>query len=435
MDGYTPRMDPAERLYLPDAKLALFQATVTDVREYARRDGVPIWQVALDRTAFYPTGGGQPHDTGTLLARSRSGAELRLPVDAVEEDEQGEVWHQTGKPLPAGTEVEGAVDWDRRRDHMQQHTGQHLLSAVLADAYGAPTVGFHLGEMDATVDLLLETRDAQKALLEQLPEVERRVNEHVGRDLPVNVCTVSREEAEKLLAAGRLRKLPPREGPIRVVSIPGLDENACGGTHVSRLGEAGPVLLRETERTKRGLRLHFLCGLRAVAAARADWVELGAAASMLSVGSSAVAGAVLRLQAEARALVKERQRLREELAESHAVQLAVEERIEHGLRLVCRVFRDRDVEFVKLLAAKLLQAVPHTAAVLVSTVGEMPSVVVASNVAPGTRTSQGCDALLREVLEPYRLRGGGTAELAQAQVPDGFVEAVVETLKRRLAGG
>ena len=427
-------MNPAERLYLQDAKLTLFRAVVTDVREYARKDGATIWQVALDRTAFYPAGGGQPYDTGVLLARSRSGAELRLPVDAVEQDEAGEVWHRTGKPLLAGTEVEGTIDAGRRLDHMQQHTGQHLLSAVLADQYEAPTVGFHLGEADATIDLAVDGRAAQAALLEALPEAERRVNEHVMRDLPVSVRMVSREDAERLLAAGRLRKLPPREGPIRVVSLAGLDENACGGTHVSRLGEIGPVLLREAERVKRGLRLHFVCGGRALGAARADWVELGAAATMLSVGSSGVAEAVLRLQSETRALAKERQRLREEIAEHYAVQLAVEERIQHGLRLVCRVFRDRDVDFVKLLAAKLLAAVPHTAAVLVSKSSDTPSVVVASNVVPGARIRQGCDALLREVLAPYRLRGGGTAELAQAQVPAELLETVMETLKRRLAG-
>ncbi len=421
-------MNPGERLYLQDAKLVLFRAAVTDVREYARKDGVSVWQVALDRTAFYPTGGGQPHDTGTLLARSRGGAELVLPVSAVEEDEAGEVWHTTGKPLPAGTEVEGAINAGRRGDHARQHTGQHLLSAVLADRYGAPTVGFHLGEKDATVDLLTEARDA---LPERLPEVERQVNEHILQNLPVGVRTVSREEAEKLLEEGRLRKLPPREGPIRVVSIEGLDENACGGTHVGRLGEIGPVLLRETERLKSGLRLHFVCGGRAVRAARADWVELGAAAAMLSVGAGGVAEAVLRLQAETRALAKERLRLREEIAEDYAVQLAVEVRIEHGLRLVCRVFRNRDVEFVKLLAAKLLLAVPHTAAVLVSTSGEVPTVVVASNVAAGTP----CDALLREVLLPFKLRGGGTAELAQAQVPEELLEGVTEMLRRRLSGG
>ncbi len=431
-------MATAERLYLSDPKATTFRATVTDIREFARKDGVQVWHVALDRTAFYPTGGGQPHDLGVLKATSRSGAELSVSVDDVVEDEAGEVWHATTKPLLTGTDIDGRVDSARRLDYTQQHTGQHLLSAVLAGDFGVSTVSFHLGEVDATIDLALDTKAVQAAVTERLPDVEERVNRHITRDLAVSTRTVSNEEARALLAAGSVRKLPPREGPIRLVEIPGLDLNACGGTHVERLGEIGPVLLRETERVKKGLRLHFVCGMRAVRVAREDWAELGAAASMLSVGRADVAATVLRLQAEARALVKERQRLREEIAGSHAVQLAVEERIEQGLRLVCRSFTDRDAEYIKLLASKLMQSVPHTSALLVSTPAAsgdgVATVVIASNVVPSTHVPRGCDGLLREVLAPYNLRSGGTGELAQAQVPADLLEAITTTLERRLAG-
>ncbi len=426
-------MATPERLYLDAPKLTTFRATITDVREYARRDGVQVWQLALDRTAFYPTGGGQPHDLGTLKAVSRSGAELSVAVEDVVEDDAGEVWHVTGKPLLSGTEVEGQVDAERRLDHMQQHSGQHLLSAVLADEFGAKTVAFHMGSDYASIDLALEDADAQNALPARLLEVEQRVNRHIAKDLPVTVRTVSHEEAQALLAAGAVRKLPPREGPIRLVEIPGIDLNACGGTHVERLGEIGAVLLRETERVKKGMRLHFVCGLRAIAAAHADWTELHETASLLSSGSRGVAAAVLRLQAEARALAKERQRLREEIAESQAVQLAVEERIERGLRLVCRVFPHRDVEFVKLLAAKLLEAVPQTVAILVSKSDEPATVVLASNVASSLQGQRGCNDMLREVLTPFHLRGGGSATLAQAQVPAELLDTVVGALERRAA--
>ncbi len=416
-----------ERLYLQDSKLLNFEAEVTDIREYARAGGEQVWQVTLDRSAFYPEGGGQPWDTGLLKARARSGAELEIPVEAVMEDEAGEMWHTVRKPVLAGTAVSGFVDADRRTDHRQQHSGQHLLSAVLADEYGARTVGFHLGEEDVTVDLAVSDRGALTAAL---PEVEKRVNRLIASNLPVVLRTVSQEEAQALLAAGAVRKLPSRSGDIRLVEMPGVDLNACGGTHVGSLGEIGSVLLRGMERIKAGLRLHFTCGLRAVQAARATFDSLGEAAGLLSVGSADVPSAVQRVQAEAKALVKERVRLREELAGHHAVRLAVEEHIVDGLRLVVRVFPDRDAEYVKLLAQKLLAAVSHTAAVLASSAEEPATLYVACNHAP----SAGCDAMLREVLASHGLRGGGTKELAQGQVPAALLQQVADELSRRMKG-
>ncbi len=428
--GYTwCNMPAAKRLYFDDPALFDFRARVTDIREFARKDGVQIWQIALDRTAFFPAGGGQPCDRGVLRAKARSGVELTVAVDDVQEDEAGEVWHSTTKPLLTGTSVEGTVDSARRLDHMQQHSGQHLLSAVLADDFGLRTVSFHLGESETTIDLDVNGPAVQAAVLEQLVEVELRVNRHIRANLPVHVRWVGSAEAHKLLAEGAVRKLPSRDGDIRLVEIPGLDLNACGGTHVRALGEIGVVLLRGTERVKKALRLHFVCGLRGVQAARADWEELGKTASALSVGMNGVRTAVERLQAEVRSLAKERTQLREELAGSYAVQLAVEEQIQGGLRLVVRTFQDRDAKYVELLAKKLLEAVPHTAAVLVSSAQNPSTVVVASNLHP----PRGCSALLTEVLAPWKLRGGGTAEMAQAQVPGELLPAVTEALVRLLS--
>jgi alanyl-tRNA synthetase len=425
---------PAERLYHHDPMLLEFRATVTDVREFARRDGRQIWQVALDRTAFYPTGGGQPCDGGTLTAHSRSGAALIAVVEEVSEDESGEIWHSTEKPLLAGTVVVAQVDGVRRKDHTQQHSGQHLLSAVLAEDFGVETISFHLGQDDTTIDLALESREAQIAILDRLPDVEQRVNAAITRNLPVRTHTMTLDAAQALLAEGRLRKLPPVEGEVRVVEIAGLDLNACGGTHVSALGEIGVVLLRDTERVRKSLRLHFLCGQRAVQAARADFEEMRQAAAALSVGRNRVSETLQRMLPEMRSLNKERSRLREELAESHAVQLAVEEHIVGGLRLVCRTYNDRDPEYLRLLATRLLEAVPLTAAVLASSGHDPAAVIVAANVdVPG-----GCDGLLKHVLARFQLSGGGTAERAQAQVPldttDAVVKALQEELTRRMAG-
>ncbi len=417
------------RLYLENSKLLQFRAAVTDIREFARKNGQQVWQIALDSTAFYPTGGGQPHDLGTLTAQSRSGAELTVVVEDVTEDEAGTVWHTTVKPLLTGTVVQGTVDAARRLDHIQQHTGQHLLSAVLADDFGLRTVGFHMGEQDVTIDLAVEDRAAQDAVLTDLHTVETRVNLHIAGNARVTVREVSGEQAQALLAEGALRKLPAREGPIRLVEIAGLDLNACGGTHVQALGEIGVLLLRETERTRKALRLHFMCGLRAVRAAREDWTELTAAAGALSVGCADVSAGVQRLLAETKALSKERLRLREEIAESHAVQLAVEERIVEGLRVVHRTFADRDADYLKLLATRLLQAVPRTVALLVSCLQEPATLILASN----TALPRGCNVLLKDALAPYALRGGGTAELAQAQVPQQLLQPISDALLKKIA--
>src|ERR1700753_1844720 len=204
----------SQRLYYADPSLSSFDARVSDIREVSRAQGRSLWQIALDRSAFYPTSGGQPHDTGLLTATSTGGALLQAPILAVEEDEHGEVWHTTPKPLLAGTAVRGYVDWSRRRDHMQQHSGQHLLSAVLFRQLGAATVSFHLDEMTSTIDLAREAISA-----EELERVEETVNEVIVENRAVTIRTISSGEAKMLLAAGSLHKLPDREGDIRLIEI------------------------------------------------------------------------------------------------------------------------------------------------------------------------------------------------------------------------
>jgi alanyl-tRNA synthetase len=255
----------SERLYYSDSFLKTFTGAVTDVRELADSNGEPIWKLALNRTAFYPTSGGQPFDTGQLSAPSLDGAALKVPVEQVEEDEQGAVWHFVRQPIVAGTLVKGQVDWERGFDHMQQHTGQHLLSAVFSRELQAPTISFHLGESTSTIDL------ASGPLAHQsLERMERIVNEIIGEDRQVTTRDLPRDEAEAMLAAGQLRKLPDRQGTIRVIDIADYDKNACGGTYVRSTGQIGGLQLRTVERVSRGVRVEFVCGLRAVVAARVD---------------------------------------------------------------------------------------------------------------------------------------------------------------------
>ncbi len=183
-----------ERLYYRDAFLTRFTARVEDIREVSRQGGRQVWQVSLDRSAFYPDSGGQPHDLGTLTARSPSGAVLAAAVSAVAEDDDGTVWHSTEKPLLAGTEIEGEIDWARRLDHMQQHSGQHLLSACFLRELGAATVSFHLGAEVSSIDLALA--DGVDAL--DGAEVERvsaAANLLVAEDRAMRVHFVSPERS------------------------------------------------------------------------------------------------------------------------------------------------------------------------------------------------------------------------------------------------
>src|SRR5271156_6515954 len=268
----------ADRLYYDNSFLKRFDAVVTDIRLVSRTGGEALWQLALDRSAVYPTSGGQPYDKGTLAATSRNGAVLEVSIDEVEEDENGEVWHFTAKPLAAGTTVHAAINWDRRLDHMQQHSGQHLLSAIFSRELAAHTVSFHLGEESSTVDL--DTSSIAHASLER---IERLANQIIAEDRPLSMRTVRREEADAMLAAGQLRKLPEREGDIRLVEIEGIDLNACGGTHLRSTGQIGGLTLRSTERVRNGLRVEFVCGLRAIATARRDFSLISEAAATLSV--------------------------------------------------------------------------------------------------------------------------------------------------------
>lgn len=424
---------PAERLYYSDSAPTRFTAIVTDIRERTRNGSSSVWQVALDRTAFYPTSGGQPYDTGTLTATAPSGARLQAPITEVEEDEQGEVWHLTPKPLLAGTQVEGIVDYERRLDHMQQHSGQHLLSALFSREFGAHTISFHLGDAISTIDLNVPSVEPA-----QLAQIEKLANEIVAQARPVTLRTVSATEAEKLLETGTLRKLPPRAGDIRLVVIPGdstpdLDVNACGGTHVTSTSQIGAVLIRGTERIRQSTRVSFLCGNRAIAAARADDALLTQLSRDLSATRPEIPATLARLKAEARVTAKERQSLREELANYHAARLLVEDPPANDRRIVRRIFSDRDADYIKLLGSRLISAAAHTIGLLASTQQQdAPAAVV---LACSPELNQHAGELLRGTLSEFGGRGGGSPTLAQGLVPVDQLAVALDALEAKLRPG
>ena len=409
----------SERLYYSDSFLKIFTGVVNGVREVPGISGEPIWQMSLDRTAFYPTSGGQPFDTGVLHSTSPGGTTEEIPIEQVEEDEEGAVWHFARTPLSVGTHVEGRIDWDRRFDHMQQHTGQHLLSAVFLRELQAPTVSFHLGECVSTIDVAIAPPAHHS-----LERMERLANEIIGEDRAVAALHISREKAEAMLAAGGLRKLPDRQGAIRLIEIAECDRNACGGTHVRSTGQIGGLLIRGLEKVSRGARIEFVCGLRAVRAARGDAAILNETTGLLSTGAAELPAAVKRLLLEGKAGTKERQKLRQELAAFQAATLIAEKQVENGLRLVVREFKDRDRDYVKMVASQTAAAAASTAVVFCAKESNPFRVFVARS----RDLEIDCGRILREALHQFGLRGGGSAELAQGDIPEEHEPALLAYL-------
>ena len=415
----------AERLYY-DSPALEFTARVTDIRLVATERGesgekAQLWQVSLDRTAFYPESGGQPWDTGALIATARSGATLEVPVERVEEDEAGEVWHFVRKPLVQDTEITGRIDAERRQDHTQQHSGQHLLSAVFLAQLGARTVSFHLGAESSTIDLALPD-GMQFFVREQLEAVEAEVNRLIFQDRPLTARWHTREEAEAMLAKGLLRKLPERSGAMRVMEMRGVEFNACGGTHVSSTGAIGGLLLRRLEKVKGGWRVEFVCGLRAVRVARQDFALLSGAASSLSVAAADVPARIAAMQEENKAAAKERRALLEELASARAAELLASAPAGAGVQAIF----GKPVEFAKRVAS-LVSAAGHPAVIGVTEAG---SGAIALALPPSL--GQHAGNLLREVLTAHEARGGGSAESAQGVCRADQVAELVAKLCLRL---
>ncbi len=418
-----------DRLYYADSFLTNFDATVTDIQELSRANGQSLWRIALDRSAFYPTSGGQPYDTGRLIATARSGAELTAEIVGVEEDEgDARVWHHTSKPLLAGTPVRGEIDTARRLDHIQQHSGQHLLSAAFVQICGAPTVSFHLGEASSTIDLAIDSlTDAA------LQQVEALSNQVIAEDRPVAVTVASREQAEAWLAAGELRKLPPRSGDLRIVEIADFDRNACGGTHVNSTGQIGGLHLRGAEKVKQGIRVEFVCGLRAMHAARVDFHALTRTARLLSVGFRELPEAILRLQAEAKQSAKQMQILTAELAGHRAEELIRQTPIEGGVRVVRLHLTPPDAPdaaYAKLLASKLTARSERTVALLSWKASETAQEAATVIFARSSDLAFDCGTLLRETLATHGGRGGGSKDMAQGSVPSKHLETALNALNQ-----
>jgi len=373
------------RLYYTDAYRTEFSSAVSE----RASDGTRVY---LDETAFYPTSGGQPHDIGTL-----GGTRV---IDVVDEGER--IAHVLAAPLADHDDmrVSGRVDWARRFDHMQQHTGQHLVSAVFEDLFGAKTVSVHFGPEYSTLDL-----DAETITRDQMVAAEARANELVADARAVNVTF---EDSESAIG---LRKPSDRPGLLRIVSIAEVDRSACGGTHVRSTAEIGAILLRSVERVRKTSRVEFVCGQRAVRRARRDFEALTRIASSLSAAVDDAASVVATQSDRLKDAENARKKLEKEVAGARA-----RDRYEAATPNASgvRVMVVRDASSIDELRTLAQAALSLPKAVVVGALASPPSLFVAASEDSGLDAGK----LIKEQLTAVGGRGGGSLRIAQGSVPE-----------------
>lgn len=376
-------MAVTERLYYSDSHLIEFEARVVDVT-----DRVSGWTaVVLNRTAFYPTGGGQPSDTGTL-----NGSRV---VECIDGGEQG-VLHVVQGVAPARDAiVKGRVDWPRRLDHIQQHTGQHILSQAFVKLFNAPTRSFRVLEASCEIDV--ELSNPATEIIERAVELANNV---IWEDRSITILNVTPDEAAGL----PLRKEPAREGELRLIEIEGFDLTPCGGTHAYRTGEVGMIAVRSWERAKGLTRIEFVAGVRALADYRKANKSAREIAALFSTGRDDAPQLATQLIEENKELHRRIRVLEESAACVEAEKLRADAR--DGV--VTQVFEGRDAESLKKLAHALVSN-PQTIALLGSRDKDTARLVFARSAdADGDM-----GALMRAACALLEGRGGGRPDLAQ----------------------
>jgi alanyl-tRNA synthetase len=395
-----------DRLYYTDPYLTEFEARVVDTCDVAGRPGV-----VLDRTAFYPTSGGQPFDTGTLGAAR---------VVAVVDGDDGVVVHVVEGELEVSGLglVSGRINWARRFDHMQQHTGQHVLSAAIDRVCGVRTESFHLGADAATIDLARELTTAE------ITAAEDAANDVVWADRPVTIRFVDSTEA----AALNLRKESVRTGTLRIVDVDSFDVSACGGTHVLRTGAIGVIAISGWERFRGGTRLEFKCGGRALHAHRALRDTVRDSTGLLSVAAGELPQAIERLQGEGKEL---RRRLKDagaRLAVFEAELLAAKAEAVAGFRLIVEALA-ADAGTIKTMAQAIVTS-PGRVAVLVTS--ESPGSIVVSRSSDVSAVDAA--GVLKALLGRFGGKGGGRPEMAHGGGLEASAESVVAAARALLSG-
>ena len=409
-----------DRLYYHDSFVYDFDADVRAVLASPRP------ALILDRTAFYPTSGGQPFDAGWIAVGDLAHPTREIRVAEVAESEDGAIVHyvdvseagELAEMIEPGARVHGRIDAARRLDHMQQHSAQHVLSAAFDRLFGLRTVSFHMGADYSSIDL-----DTPALMIAQIEAVERLANDVILEDRPVAVRFVTPADAAGL----GLRKDPVADrDELRIIDVQDFDRSACGGTHVNRTGQIGCVLLRKTEKVRHGWRVEFVAGQRAVATARGDFSALTAAAALFSAAPSDVAEQARRTLEEVRSLRKQREQLHAELTGAQAAAMLADTPEADGRRVVVRSFPDRDVNALKMLAQALVRLSPSVVAILA---GTSPSASLVFAQSPGAPFDM--RALMQSTVQKLGGRGGGTKDIAQGGAPsaEGIDDALADVAR------
>ncbi len=392
-------------LYYEDSYSREFSAEITEVRAKGDR-----WLAVLDRSIFYPTSGGQPHDTGTLGTTR---------VLQVEEDSTGTILHLVDSGIGLGP-VTGRIDWERRFDHMQQHTGQHILSQAFIQVASAQTLSFHLGQESCTIDV--DLAQPAPSIMREAEDLACRV---VFEDRPVRILNVDRAG----LAALGVRKDSARDLDIRVIDVEGFDRSPCGGTHVRRSGEIGLIAVLGFERYKGGTRVEFACGGRALVTLRNDHEVMKTLGRLVSGHPYELPRLTEKLLEERSALARENSRLQEQILETEAAELLRNSDRSSGKAVVQARFTDRGLEAVKVLAQKIA-AHPGSIAILAVVQESVQVVVSRSSDVPGD-----CGVIVKDTARRLGGKGGGRPELAQAggiRLPalDAWIQSVASSLSQ-----
>jgi alanyl-tRNA synthetase len=389
-----------ERLYYTDPYATEFDAQVVRAGPHEGRPAV-----VLDRTAFYPASGGQPFDTGRLGD---------VAVVEVVEQKDGTILHVLEPGAPHGDDartpgpgpIHGRIDWPRRFDHMQQHTGQHVLSAAFDRVAGVRTESFHLGPVSSTIDLARAVSPAD------IGRAEDEANRVVWDDRPVTIRFADADEAAKL----PLRKEPARTGRLRLIEVENFDISACGGTHVARTGAVGTIAVAGWERVRGGTRVEFLCGVRALGGYRALRDAVASSVRLLSVLPVELPAGIERIQSESKDLRRHLKDLQTRLASFEAAALAGRAGTHGALRVVVEALEGWDTNGLKTIASIVSSRPGHVAALF--SVPPPSSIVIARAEDAGVD----CAATLRALTDRFGGKGGGRPDLAQGGGLQGSAE-------------
>jgi alanyl-tRNA synthetase len=391
------------RLYYDSQYLRSFSARIINSSETDR--GV---NVCLNQTAFYPTSGGQPHDTGIIG---------ELPVIDVW-DEDGEIWHLL-ESMPENDEVFGHINWTRRFDHMQQHTGQHILSKAFIETLGANTIGFQIGSESSTIDLNLSS-----ITLSRIQEVEEIANHIVCENHPVVIYYISKEDTASI----SLRKPPQVNGPIRVIWIVGIDISACGGTHVSATGEIGLIKITGYERHKSNIRISFLCGNRAIRDYQKLHHNITQVSKDLSINKDDLPQAIARLKNEVSNTSKAIKNVRKEIMEIEGDKLWNNAQVISGRKYIHAYLEDRDYEDLMVLVNRL-RSYPTT--IILLAIREENNIrLVCSRSVDMEEINAG--KVMQTAVNLLNGKGGGTPEMAHGGAPITDPQTVIEVLSQSI---